>query len=551
LAVANKLINSKSEVPELVEDIVACELNKIEAQREFTSSDIFIYDEDYTQYIPRSHYASRTQKQQYYKTMMWYGRMGFLLNGGQDFLISENDARIQTLQAFLLASSLEKARVNGQTAFEILERMHKVISLFVGLPDDLTPFDYILVLKKVLGENYNIKVINEPPVFQVLKNELMQLSSPKILSGIGDPAAKTLEENLNKTKGMRLMSQRSVPDSHMFQNLVHPRVNRYKGDTNIRPFSYGIAGNRCYPRGLDLMALLGSSEARQILIDEGDTGYVNYWDRWGELKSELDKLNQNNWNCNLYWSWLYTLKPLLGEFPVGYPNFMRTSAWQKRQLNTALASWTELRHDTDLYAKMSGWPLGMMRWSESLPPPPGYVEPVPQFYGRLLALTQMTKRGLTGLEVLSADATKRLEALEDVLERLITMSVKELSNQKLTEEEYTYIKEFSSKIGLTISKIPPTDTTTKLVVDVHTYGPERLVVQEAIGEIDRIVVACSAPDGSIYLTVGPVFSYYEFKHRMINRLSDEIWEYLLRDSSNKRDRPKKPERPQWYVPLMH
>jgi len=59
---------------------------------------------------------------------------------------------------------------------------------------------------------------------------------------------------------------------------------------------------------------------------------------------------------------------------------MRTQAWEEEQLNAALASWTELRHDTILYAKQSYTPV-----ETSLPPSvPGYVEPVPEFYGRLL-----------------------------------------------------------------------------------------------------------------------------------------------------------------------
>ena len=58
---------------------------------------------------------------------------------------------------------------------------------------------------------------------------------------------------------------------------------------------------------------------------------------------------------------------------------MRTEAWQKKELNAALSSWTELRHDTILYAKQSYTPI-----TTGLPPQvTGYVEPVPEFYGRL------------------------------------------------------------------------------------------------------------------------------------------------------------------------
>ncbi len=548
LSVAQKLIDPNASIPELVDDIVANELAKIEDHSEFKPSDIFIYYEDYTQYAPRSHHAWSDRLKLYFKTMMWYGRMGFLLKGGPGGLISQQDAKIQTLQAFLLATSLDKVRIGQRTALDIWDRMHAIMSFFVGVPDDLTPYDYLSVLNKVFGDSFKLTELDDPHNFQTLKTELELLPLPKILGGIGDPYAGSLEENLDKTRGMRLMGQCFVPDSYMFQRLVFPKVGSYIGDPNTRPFTYGEfrgRGTRGYPRGLDVMALIGSPDAKQILIDEGDTNYVDYWTRFEELKSEFDQLSQTDWNRNIYWSWLYTLKTLLSRLPEGYPNFMRTSAWQKRQLHVALASWTELRHDTNLYAKMSGWPAAIIIPVKPLSPT-GYVEPVPVFWGRLLSLTRMTIRGLTDLDALSPEGMKRLNALEDVLSRLVTIATKELENQMLSEDDYTFIKDFAASLEPITSGIIPTHLTTALVADVHTNGLEGLIVEEAVGRLDLIVVACSAPDGSIYLAVGPLLSHYEFKHPVSDRLSDESWQLLLYSPY----KLEKPDRPKWYVPLM-
>lgn len=69
----------------------------------------------------------------------------------------------------------------------------------------------------------------------------------------------------------------------------------------------------------------------------------------------------------------------------GYPSFMQTKAWYDKELTTALASWTELRHDTILYAKQGYDPVGF-----GFPPPIiGYIEPVPEFYNHLLVLTRI------------------------------------------------------------------------------------------------------------------------------------------------------------------
>jgi hypothetical protein len=288
-----------------------------------------------------------------------------------------------------------------------------------------------------------------------------------------------------------------------------------------------------------VMAILGSDRAKTILIEQGDTDYIDYWPRFNELKAEFDALDILDWNRNLYWGWLYSLRALIEGFDEGYPSFMRTQAWEKKELNAALASWTELRHDTILYAKQSYTPV-----ETSIPPSvPGYVEPVPEFYGRLLALTQMTRQGLSDLDALSAQAAARLTSLESILSRLIEIANKELTNQTLSESDYEYIRQFAQTLEWAVIGVEEKGLVTTLVADVHTHTAEGKVLEEAVGYVDLIIVACPSPDGSIFLAAGPVLSYYEFKHPMSDRLTDEAWQNLL-------DSPNRPERPKWYVPLM-
>jgi hypothetical protein len=225
---------------------------------------------------------------------------------------------------------------------------------------------------------------------------------------------------------------------------------------------------------------------------------------------------------------------------------MRTEAWDKKGLNAALASWTELRHDTILYAKQSytpGYTGPYPPPPPPPPPPPGYVEPVPEFYGRLLALTQMTREGLSDYNVLSAKATERLINLENILNRLIEIANKELTNQELSENEHSYIRGLAKMLERAVIGVEEKGIKTILVADVHTHIAEKKVVEEGVGYVNLIIVACPAPDGSIFLAAGPVLSYYEFKHPMDDRLTDEAWRELLAS-------PAKPARPRWFQPLM-
>jgi len=555
LAVAQKLIDPNFQVPELVSDIVALEMAKINAHEGFFESDIFIYKEDYSQYLPRGHYTRSEQLKCYFRTLMWYGRMAFLLKGSDNWgpsgeaLISTYDAKIQTMQAVLLALSIDTAQVGQRTGREIWDRLYAVTAFYVGLADDLTPYEYLNALDIVFGGSFiPTDLENEDNLF-ALKLELALMRSPKIFGGTGNIfvtpplTEESLNEVLEKTKGMRFMGQRFIPDSYMFQNLVFPEVLYYTGDWNPIPFTVAQTGDgsftRGYPRGLDVMAILGSARALVILIEQEETEYINYWQKFGNLKAEFEALNISDWNRNLYWGWLYALQSLITEFGEGYPNFMQTQAWEKKELNAALSSWAELRHDTILYAKQSYTPV----ITSGPPIPPGYVEPVPEFYGRLSALTKMTKDGLSDLNVLSVEAEERLENLESILERLITISNKELTNQELSADDDWYISNFSKNLQNTITGVDELGIKTTLVADVHTNANEQKVLEEGVGYVDLIIVACPDADGSVFLAAGPVLSYYEFKHPMDDRLTDEAWRDMLASE-------EKPERPQWFQPLM-
>jgi hypothetical protein len=317
----------------------------------------------------------------------------------------------------------------------------------------------------------------------------------------------------------------------------------YVGDAE--PFTMKmtqLGPTRCFPRGLDIMAVLGSERAYQILKAEGDTEYqdidTSYDKQLNELKTQFGEFDVADWNRNLYWAWLYALKPLLNEFGDGYPTFMQTGAWQDKELQTALASWAELRHDTILYAKQSYTPTA----KTALPQPQpvvGYVEPVPEFYARMLALTRMTKEGLAQLNVLSDEERSRLESLEGILTRLIDISKDELENRELAEADYQFIRDFGDELDSIVAGVEAEGKETTLVADVHTdTNPPRQVLEEGVGYVDLILAAYKLPDGRILVGAGPAFSYFEFKQPMDDRLTDEKWREMLEEG-------RVPERPTW------
>ncbi|HII00474.1 TPA: DUF3160 domain-containing protein [Methanosarcinaceae archaeon] len=537
------------EVPSFVKEEVEAELALIEAHAGFAPSPIFMYTEDYSQYVPRGHYTRSELLQNYFKAFMWHGRMTMLLKGkliqAED---PEKESKVQTMQASLISSELE----SDPELFGNWDRIYLVTAFYVGFSDDLGPYEYIEALDTVFAGDFEPEKLDETSVGE-MKAKLAEFQGPEIYGGTGacvlEPpfSPEQADECLNDTRGFRFMGQRFIPDSYMFSNLVGAYTGEYLGDAGNQgdvepPFTLVISGAgrpiRGFPRGLDVMALLGSERAVFWLDELDDSNYENYSARYDELDAEFSAFNESDWNRNLYWAWLYSLQPLLEDHGEGYPTFMQTGSWQDRELNTALASWTELRHDTILYAKQS---YTMVESAAPMPPEEkpvvGYVEPVPEFYARLLTLTRMTNQGLDEMDVLDSSSKRRLTNLESVLERLLEISEKELENEELTEDDYEFIKTFGDQLEGVISDVDEKARKTTIVADVHTEGNTGMVLEEGVGYVDMTVVAYKLPDGRILVGAGPVMSHYEFKQPMDDRLTDEKWREMLEE--------KPPEKPEW------
>jgi len=70
-----------------------------------------------------------------------------------------------------------------------------------------------------------------------------------------------------------------------------------------------------------------------------------------------------------------------------------------------------------------------------------------------------------------------------------------------------------------------TDDRMAIVGDVHTHLEGGVVLEEAVGDPYLICVELDREgQGSRYW--GAVFSYYEFKHPMSDRLTDEAWQAM-------------------------
>jgi hypothetical protein len=517
--------------------VVEDEIDLIQAHGGYAPSPVMLYEEDYSQYVPRGHYTTSEKLKNYFRAMMWFGRMSFLLKGSDEVgrgetcsqceaLISPYDARIQTMGAAVMAGLLGQ----HESLLELWEKAYKVTSFFAGFSDDLGPYEYLEAIDHVLTGDWQRELAGEEACDR-LKTRLAEYGSPLIYGGTGDCALvppftpEQADECLAKTRGFRLMGQRFVPDSYVLSKMVAPYTGEFTG-TGMPFTAYNVPGvgiARVFPRGLDFMAVLGSTRALEVLDRLGDSQYRNYDKALADVAAEVAEIPEQDWNQNLYWNWLWVLKALVDQHGGNRPTFMGTDAWEDRLLAQALASWAELRHDTILYVKQS---YTMTLTAAPLPlGGEGFVEPVPEVYNRLLSLTRMMR---LGLEAMGLAETRRdnLVRLEEVLGRLVSISLKELRGEDLSDYDLMEIRSFWSVLEGVVSGLDDKAKKTTIVADVHTDSNSGMVLEEGVGYVAVIVVAWNTGNG-ISLAAGPELTYHEFKQPMAERLTDEAWRDLL------------------------
>ncbi len=256
---------------------------------------------------------------------------------------------------------------------------------------------------------------------------------------------------------------------------------------------------------------------------------------------------------------------------------MRTRAWAMKTLNTQLGSWTQLRHNTVLYAK----PL--VPADSACVYPTGFVEPRIKFWdalGRMAAnAAEQIKRlhyegqytidspevaavnGFSTNVIQLAEIQQRqiehLSNFAETVSRLAALAEKELAQECFTPEdlnfidalmeaarpvcvysdEYTgwYPRLFYRSVSLYWDRFEfhlkhGASASTALTVDVQTDLPDAdlsdpgSVLHEAVGEVNLLLIAVdNGPDR--FICAGPVLSHYEFETiGQPRRMADDEWE---------------------------
>ncbi|MFA6376166.1 MAG: DUF3160 domain-containing protein [Candidatus Paceibacterota bacterium] len=502
-------------VSKYAKDTAKQEINLIFAASGIASSPLFgkyqseaglNLPEDYTQYNPRSHYAKNAILRNYFRAMMWYGRTNFLLSSPE---LTQDAANISLL---ISTDNLKK-----------WESIYLPTAFFVGQSDDLSLYDYRQAVDKTgFGKDGQNQI-------DKLQQELKTYKNPQIMSSaaIGNKVFGLSKEELqNKTKGFRFMGQRFTPDAFIFSSLT-------QGDE--LPDQKTGQSLPSMPTALMVSTLMGSKTSQTLLDGWIKTNSPQsdkiIADKIAKLEDYFGKISLGQWTQNIYWSWLYTLKSVLVDNldKTGYPMFIKNDSWNKKNLQCFLGSWTELKHDTLLYAKQSYAEMGGGGYDEEIKPiVKGYVEPNIEFFDRLIALVGLSRDGLKQYDLLPGTFEQRNETLLESLRFYRKIAVAQLQNEKISDDDFEKLRLSAKSLGSILGpvggeELMEKDARAALIADVHTDVAKGQILYEANGIPNYIFVAVKDANGA-RLAKGLVYSYYEFAKPLGKRLTDADWQ---------------------------
>lgn len=540
---------------------------------------------DFSQFKPRGHYTRSLNLQRYFRAAIWTGRVDFRIAGPKNFA---SERELAT--AIILEQAMQAA---GK--LEAWNQFDRVIQTFVGLIDSMTVPQLSGIM--AAGGIQSVADIESLTQLQSLQQriEAGNLGGQAILSHgfFASPSG----ASLSLPRSFTLFGQRFVMDSWAMGQMVFDKI-----------FWKGEKVHRRLPSGVDIaFTVLGNRSATDVLAERiRDTAGVPFRDgapiqhHLGALAEVFDAVPTENWQDNIYTSWLHTLRLWSQPLDKSIPEVFRTREWSRKVMSSQLASWAELRHNTVLYVKQSATPDVLCSF------PYSYVEPNLPVWRALAGMAQRTADQISQIEAtgsthltpslpswidpadfpgvsldflarLFGDPTesvshqeilkKQVEALrrfQKTCEQLVGIVEKQNAEEPFTNEQEVFLQDmveiYLDYVGdrtysgwypalyywdtQTTGDPHPSEVWDPVVTDVHTnfpgsaVGDPGTILHEGVGNTAMMVVSVKCQGTRVY--TGPVFTYYEFTSGpgVFERMTDEEWKHKLLDG-------EQPDEPEW------
>ncbi len=524
--VRERLAQAAKKLPPPVAEALGREITLVLEAKGMTPSPLFgSYDPDkpadYTQFKPRSHYTKNDALGGYFRAMMFLGRNGFPLN--------HTDA---TGDAMLACLVIARTPAKGNPPLKAWKELMEITGFFAGQSDDITYPEFRAWIAASLGQPaLDTTAALAPDNLATLSNNLGKLRKPLIVSS---PHTDQLTSPDSDPPAFRIFGQRFTWDARVLDRFT-------RGAPATMP---------SIPTTAMIAAAFGDPFAEKVAREFVASHAAEFDRRLPAVRQEIAAVNDASWFSSMAAKQLHVLSTLALPRTAHFPAFMRGDAFAAKNLESFLGSYTELKHDTVLYAKQVYAEAGEGGDSDKAPPPPhGFVQPDVPFWREMERLAIFAADGMARHKLIpdAAEEFSRFHLFARDVGAFRKIAEKEVAGAKLTTDEWETIRttDFSYMASplLSFDEPKPGDGKCALVTDVLTDASSGSVLQIALGR-PYVMLALVGGNGGKRMVAGLAYNHFEFSRPLdAGRLSNEEWQQAIYQ-----DQPVLPAKQKWHPP---
>jgi hypothetical protein len=442
---------------------------------------------DYRIFRPRGLYTRSPKTENYFRARTWWSRLPFRFDDDREMAVAEclADAVCLDPRYRTLAHSYRQL-LGGADSADLLDLYEA-------------------------GVQANRKSGDAAETQESPRKEVVRILSHRFRSAVR-VVFKSLQLNPDERPGVFVFPPAAIFDNNVFALVTEEEIL-----------------SRHVPGGLDVMAALGSGAAERALLNrEGPEVREPLRAAIGRAKellaSNMDIPALPSMTNDV---WQALLNP---ENDGRHPVFMRTDAYRRKSLQTALAGWAEHRHRWILHTDVVA-----VGGREFLPP--GFVEPNLRFWDCLFRLTVGTHVVFGNSPV---EASRRWQDLEMIILTARHLAEKQLKRKPFTRQD----REFFDRLGDRLANLEGLgDAATRVerpravVADVCRVLDPTRVVHAGTG-LPQAIYVVMPQEGEQWLCRGGVMTYREYVTGDGRVLTDDDWQKMLLSNSP-------PAQPEW------
>ena len=499
------------QLPAYLQDDVGQELKLIRAADSTAKSPVLLYPRDYKIFAVPENYKSNARLYNFYLASRWLNSVFPLYyrdSSCPNCLLDRDDWRINFSAAFLISADL----ASDQNLKNRWAKIYKLQSFFSGLRSDLNYLNYSQTFADSFsGQSDITKILQGTPSdndanLSLLQDKLAKINFSALEGGL-NKAATTTQPIL----GFKMLTDSYWPDSYIFSQLSYPAVGKFLGDSQSAKVATACSlpdkkgYYRCTGQADDILNLIYPLNNQTDNYFASNTNYENYGRQALALQKMLVDFNVDSWHANTFWTTLDIAAKFLHAPEIAKVSVMKNAAWQNKNLNTALASWANGELPADIFAPYASKDSARLNQADAsnLTATYEYIEPDLTLTRELIFNTQMIVQMLGLLNVSDGENTvlPDLKAMEKNLTDAETIIAKELQNKELSDDDYSFIKDFTHVFSVSHEGDKS--------FNLPAISGGKLLTENLTGV--KLMVYSFGRGGQKFFAVGPVFNYREEK----------------------------------------